>query len=343
MMLKNILTTGITSLCAFFTGCGNGMNMNATEFDWHATDSAPKHYPMEIRQGSFLYHDKSGGLYIPTGATLRSGWGEMVSDHVTGPDKKPLPDALDIYFYSYTENQFYHGKFDLPYDKILELFRAGVEERPERPIYNGIMVGVAPGGAVSVWVKGSRTTEVFFGQAEKVGIEPSLGFDLPFDSQIEADAFNKQVLIDTLSSEALESLKKNGVPFGTWERYRNLYKWVPVYKEGQVPVRNDVVATYLNGEWNMMPAILSPEMENTPRPLPRNLDIRISFGAESLFYMITFEEFELMEAFEKLGANGEKVFMEFDAQVPRENMKIRLFNDKEPKEIIELKKFYVKP
>src|SRR5690606_15234236 len=118
---------------------------------------------------------------------------------------------------------------------------------------------------------------------------------------------------------------------------------VPVYKEGQVPARKDVVATYLNGEWNMIPAILSPEMENTPRPLPRNLDVRISFGSESLFYMITFEEFELMEAFEKLGANGEKVFMEFDAQVPRENMKIRLFKDKEPKEIIELKKFYVKP
>lgn len=52
---------------------------------------------------------------------------------------------------------------------------------------------------------------------------------------------------------------------------------------------------------------------------------------------------QLMSAFEKLGANGEKVYIEFDAQMPRENMKIRLYNDKEARDVIELKKFYVKP
>lgn len=343
MKVKNLITTAVASVCAFMAGCGIGTNKNATEFDWHATDSAPKHYPMEIRQGNFLYHDKSGGLYIPTGATLRSGWGEMVSDHVTGPARKPLPNALDIYFFSYAENQFYHGTFDLPYDKILALFRAGIEEDPDLPIYDGIMVGVAPGGAVSVWVKGSRTTEVFFGQAEKVGIEPSAGFDLPFDSKSEADAFAKQVLIDTLSPEELESLKKNGVPFGTWARYRNLYKWVPAYKDGKYSTDREIYAKYLNGEKYRIPAIFTEDLGNTPRPLPREMKFSVDVGSESLYYIITFEEFELMEAFEKLGANGEKVFIEFDAQSPRENMKIRIFNDKDPKEIIELKKFYVKP
>lgn len=39
----------------------------------------------------------------------------------------------------------------------------------------------------------------------------------------------------------------------------------------------------------------------------------------------------------------EKKYIEFDAQMPRENMKIRLYNDKEPRDVIELKKFYVKP
>jgi len=66
-------------------------------------------------------------------------------------------------------------------------------------------------------------------------------------------------------------------------------------------------------------------------------------------YIIDFEPFELMEAFEKLGSHGEKVFIEFDAQVPRQNMKIRVYNDtipkddKIPREVIELKKFKVKP
>ena len=48
-------------------------------------------------------------------------------------------------------------------------------------------------------------------------------------------------------------------------------------------------------------------------------------------------------------ANDKKVFIEFDAQFPRQNLKIRIYNDvkpkndKTPKEFIELKKFYVKP
>ncbi|MES2824575.1 MAG: DUF2931 family protein [Pseudomonadota bacterium] len=349
MKVTQILKGSLTTLCVFLTGCGNAMNKNATEFEWHATDSAPEGYPMEIRQGDFHYHDKSGGLYIPAGATLRSGWGQDVSRHVTGPRKKPLPDSVSIYFFSYTENQFYHGEFDLPYEEILALFRAGVQEDPDDPIYDGIMIGVAPGGAVSVWLKGSRTKEVFFGQAKKVGIDPSDSFDLPFESKEESEAYAKQILIDTVTPEQLASLKKNGIPFGTWARYRNLYKWAPAYKDGKNSTDKEMVAKFLNGEWYMMPTILTDEVANTPRPLPRHLEFSVDVGDESLFYIITFEEFELMEAFEKLGAHGEKVYIEFDAQAPRQNMKIRVYNDtvpkdaKTPKEYIELKKFHVKP
>jgi hypothetical protein len=349
MTVKRFLTTSITSLFVFLTGCGNAMNKNATEFEWHATDSAPKGYPMEIRQGSFFYHDKSGSLYIPTGATLRSGWGQHVSRHVVGPRKKPLPDSFEIYFFSYTESQFYRGKFDLPYEEILSLFRAGVQENPERPTYNGIMVGVAPGGAVSVWLKGFRTKEVFFGQAEKVDINPSKGHDLPLDSKAEADAYTNEVLIDTVTPEQLASLKKNGVPFGTWARYRNLYKWIPAYKDGKNSSDDKMPVSFLNGEWDRMPTKFSAELENNPRPLPREVKFSVTLGTHSLFYVITFEEFELMEALEKLGANGEKVYIEFDAQAPVTNMKIRVYNEKQLKdskdtrEFIELKKFKVEP
>lgn len=317
------------------------MNKNATEFKWHATESAPEHYPMEIRQGTFYYKGEDHGLYIPTGGTLRAGWGQMNSMHVTGPDKKPLPDRVEVIFFSYAEKQFYHGDFKLPYDQILALFRKAYEEEPDDPYYNGIMVGVAPGGAVSVWVKGSRITEVFFGQAEKMDIHPADGFSLPFESKAESDAYLEKQLVNVLEPEELESLKKNGVPFGTWARYRNLYKWVPSYKDGKVSSDKKMPVHYLNGERNWMPTVLSEEMINTPRPLPSALKFRalIGDGDNSAYYIIRFEEFELMDAFEKLGANGEKVYIEFDAQVPRHLMKIRVHNDKES---IELKKTFIK-
>ena len=328
----------LTTFLLFFTGCSNAMNKNATEFKWHATESAPEHYPMEIIRGTFFYKGQSSGLYIPSGGTLYAGWGIMNSMHVTGPEKKPLPDRVDVLFYSYTEKQFYQGKFDLPYDHILALFRKCYEESPDDPYYNGVMVGIAPGGAVSVWVKGSRVTEVFFGQAEKVNIEPSQGFNLPFDSKAESDAYVLDVLTDVLNPEELASLKKNGVPFGVWARYRKLYKWIPSYKDGRTP-KDTIPVDYLNGESNWIDPILNDEIANTPRPLPRHLKFRAFAGDKSYYYVIYFDEFELMNTFEKLGAHNEKVYLEFEPRAPVQLMKIRVYNEKES---IELKNTRIK-
>ncbi len=343
MKVKTLLTSGLTSFCLLLTSCGGAMSKNATEFDWHATEAAPRHYPMEIIQGTFFYKDQDHGLYIPSGGTLHAGWGVKNSHHVTGPDKKPLPDRVDVVFYSYTEKQFYRGRFDLPYEKILSLFRQAYIDEPSKPYYRAIMIGIAPGGAVSVWLKGSRTTEVFFGQAEKIDVDPSNGFNLPFDSIAESDAYVEGIITDSLDASELESLKKNGVPFGTWSRYRNVYKWIPVYAQGKATTDERMPVSYLNGESYWEPTSFDEEKQNTPKPLPRELKFSVDMGDESVLYIIKFEEFELMDAFEKLGANGEKVYIEFDAQMPRENMKIRLYNDKAPQDVIELKKFYVKP
>src|SRR5690625_6974339 len=84
----------------------------------------------------------------------------MISSHIVGPDLKPLPDRLKITFLSYLEDQFYEGVFDLPYETILSLFKE--QSTNGGPEYHRIMVGVAPGGYVAVWLKGHiKTTEVF--------------------------------------------------------------------------------------------------------------------------------------------------------------------------------------
>lgn len=337
MMDKYLVFGCLTSAFLFLTSCGDVMNK--TEFEWYATESAPEHYPMEIRQGTFYYKGQDHGLYIPSGGTLRAGWGQMISSHVSGPDKKPLPDRVEVTFFSYTEKQFYHGKFDLPYEEILALFREAYKEEPNDPYYDAIMVGIAPGGVVSVWLEGYRRKEVFFGQADKMDIDPGDGFNLPFKSVEQSDEYIQDVLTDVLEPEELDSLKKNGVPFGTWARYRNVYLWAPVYKEGKVPTKKEMNVHYLNGELNSIPTMFTEAMVNIPRPLPSALKFSVAMGNKIILYIIRFDEFELMDAFEKLGSNGEKVYLEFDAQVPRQLMKIRVYNDKE---FIELKKTYIK-
>ena len=153
------------------------MSAEQTRFDWRASDSAPEHYAMKIISGTLRFHGSpnGAGTYVPGGGVISHGWGLGDSTHVTGEALKPLPDKLDITFFSYLEDQFYRGTFDLPYNTILKLFQEE-EAKPKRKTMDGkelsnsykIIVGVAPGGTVAVWMQSRGQKELFFGKAKKV-------------------------------------------------------------------------------------------------------------------------------------------------------------------------------
>lgn len=231
----------------------------------------------------------------------------------------------------------------MPYEKILALFRDGVANPTvfpngsTMPNYSRIMVGIAPGGVVAVWVTGRKTAEVFFGQAQKVELNPSAAFALPFKDKADSDAYMEEGLVEALTPEELESLKKDGIPFGLWARYRNRYDWQPSFSEGHSPDYINVV--YLNGEhinnWVWTDKATSSDL----RPVPRRATFMIAFNEQKVLFTITFDEFETMDAFEKLGANNRKLFIEFEPRMPRTDIRIRVRNDKES---IELRKFVSK-
>lgn len=324
-------STIIISLTLFLlaTGCNNAMSNNVTKFEWDATESAPEHYPMKIISGTFIYKGEAErGLYIPDGGTLVDGWGDSISSHVTGDKYKPLPDRLTITFFSNAENQFYKGEFKLPYDKILALFQEGVAAKNKIPAYSSVMVGIAPGGAVSVWVIGKGGyIEVFFGQAEKVDLNPSVAFALPFEDKAQETWYIEKQLTNVLSPEEIKHLKTNGIPFGLWARYRHLYEWEPVLAEGFTMTY--VGFEFLNGERNDSEGMVS-------RPVPREVAFKTVINDKRRIFFVTFDEFEIMDAFEKLGANNQKVYLEFEPRLPRETTRVRIYNDKES---ITLKKF----
>ncbi len=343
MMLKLILKISITPLLFFLTGCSHAMSKNDTTFDWEATESAPKHYPMEIITGTFIYKDEiERGLYIPSGGTLTKGWGESISSHVVGPKLKPLPDRLKITFYSYTERQFYKGEFALPYDKILALFKEGVAiskagdpAYKDYPVYSVIMAGIAPGGVVAVWVGGrGNYIEIFFGQAEKINLDPSAAFALPFKDKQQSDTYVKEVMEGVLTPAELESLKRDGIPFDLWSRYRNRYEWLPTFGDGYQAEYVNVI--FVNGENERRWFLNDKDVVSKPYPVPNQLTFKTLINGKKVMFEVRFDEFETMAAFERLGANGQKVYLNFEPRLPRSQIKIRLYNDKES---IELKKF----
>jgi len=325
--------------------CSLASSRHQEKYAWDATDSAPEHYPLQIIQGTFYYHGESDkGLYIPSGGTLHDGWGEAVSSHVVGDRFKPLPDRMKIAFISFAEKQFYLGEFALPYEKIESLFRDGVEHPytlpngHSFPMYSRIMAGVAPGGAVAVWVTGKRTKEVFFGQAKKVSLNPGSAFGVSFENKADADAFIAKQVTNSLSPDEVESLKKNGIPFGIWERYRKIYHWRPVFKDGHYP--KDIDIGFLNGEAIAEWTSWKNDDRQSPLPAPGYASFMTSFNDHKVLFTVTFDDAEIMSAFEKLGADGKKVYLEFEPSMPRTDIRIRLYNDKES---IELKKFISKP
>ncbi len=327
------------------------MNKKNTHFPWYAVATAPRDYPMEVTSGTFFYKGQEAGIPIPSGGTLRQGWGESSSVYVGGDEIPPLPDRVKVSFFSYAEKLSYQAEFSLPYDKILSLFQQRQKEAPNESNYTHFLLGIAPGGAMSVWIKGAggRTIEVFFGQAEQVERSPSEAFELPFESTSQSDEYIESALAEAVSPEQLEYIKTHGAPLGAWARFRNLYKWAPAYKEGKGPTEPEMRVLFLNGEKYLVPTRFSEEFSGTPKPLPFHLKLEARAAAEEApYYIIDFEPFELMEAFEKLGANGELVYIELDTKMPTTDLKIRLYNDEEPKkgdekEVIELKKFQVEP
>ena len=118
---KRLALAGAFVFGSLLSACGI---TPTTKFDFLATDSAPEGFPMKIIRGSFIAPD-GYSLSMPSSRRLHHGWGRMVSSEVGGPDLKSLPNRMEIEFFSYTENVFYKGEFELPYDTIVRLFNEG--------------------------------------------------------------------------------------------------------------------------------------------------------------------------------------------------------------------------
>jgi hypothetical protein len=284
-----------------------------TEFDWLASDSAPQNYPMEIIRGSFNYPD-GGSLYIPNGKILDKGWGKSISTHVVGPDLKPLPSSIDITFFSYAEDQFYQGSFDLPYKQILEMFNHPFlsRDKDKEINYHRITAGVAPGGVVTVWVEGKqRRIEVFSGIAEKV--------DLDWSNLTTFDEMTREELVELtvedtrkdLSPEEQTKMASDPVPVERWKSYRKRFNWQPLFTGQDSPELIDIIH-YLNGELDFIEYPLKESFTSELHAVPSDMIFTWEWpvGRPRVFKFY-FDEHEIWTAFEELDKDGLPLFLEY--------------------------------
>lgn len=328
------------ALSGYFTFLLTGCESTMTEYDWLASEAAPKGYPMEIIDGTFLYPGKSHGLYIPNLKLLYNGWGNPVSTHVVGSDKKPLPDRIDITFYSFAEDQFYHGRFKLPYELIYRRFSegyAGLNMDQGTRYFDEITAGVAPGGYLAVWLVGpGKTEEIFFEKAEHIEYDWERFWQRNFgNADLEGRAeFRKSILKGDKFELALNQSENGTLPLDKWSRLRKHYPWEPRFYRLPEPHQN-ITIKYTNGEQYHLRPPYNTEQATAVQPMPTYL----SFRAGSDLFLIHFDEDEMLEAFEAMADGDKRLYLDIAPYVPRTETQIRLRDGED--NIRTLEKFHV--
>ena len=323
-------------LLLLIISCHTSMNQ---KFKWYPTESAPDLYPVNIISAKFLLKDRSG-VAIPSGSDIANGWGAIGQIEIVGNEKKSLPAALQVCWFSYIENQFYQGDFVLPTDTLTKVFNEGFLDsntgKPEQ--YDRIVVGFAPGGYIAVWAKGGQiTTEIAFLKASPLDYDWqkfSHGID-----KLRAD-YITTALNDTLDSN---QRKIAAIPFGWNGKYEGDYR-----KTYSLSITNNLAAnvsgaliSYYDGSAEYHIAQPAANRWNNHLTIPKRIvwewksELGIALGTA-----IIFDETEIIAAFKKLSVEHPDAPITLQTETGPVNYAVSLIL-KNQFDSIELKKYQV--
>ena len=364
-MIKPIIIITLILLALWLTGCWgykakqNKANANAQpEYEWGVAVNAPIGYPIRFYAGRVGGMSIIGELY----SELREpDWGCAFGYESTSMDK--LPKSVDMVWLSYKEDCFYRLKTAIDYEKIAKLFREGFDERfsngkMNHTTYNTVVVGIAPGGVVVLWVGSGYfpIKEIGRYQAEKIALREPEGLDnhqrLIFDKEYAKRLLTNNTIIP---EDFREANKDKPIPFGLWDSYRDhQYQWYPTFEipNGRI---GDVDYQYWNGEADSFfftdfvalegqKDVFTPqELYHDIRKLPLFKEIRFTYKAEDgIKYGVglQFDWEDILATYKKVfGEHPEEVKAHLDIRINRDNtyLTVRLVGDNRKEAFIEPK------
>lgn len=153
------------------------MLVKTEKFEWLAQVGADLTAPMEVVYGDFT-DSKGESQWIPSGEYLGNNrWEDGGGIYVVGDEKRRIPERMSITWFSYAEDKFYTGDFELPQKNIYDLFKKdygtytnddGTESENK---YSTFLLGIAPKGLVTLWISGCAVTEIGTYQAQETHID----------------------------------------------------------------------------------------------------------------------------------------------------------------------------
>ena len=292
------IVMGILSL---FSSCSDKKEKQQEKeklYSWYPSESAPYLYPTTIHVGYFGMPDKST-VYIPSKSLVGNVWGVGQSLHVVGEEYKPLPEAIEIIWLSFTENKFYFVSDWLPKNRLQSLFdMVWLNEQKIEQRYDGLVVGMAPYGMIQIWAVGDgRVTEVCCLHGPEVPVKMS---EFAPKAIINQDEYVQRALKS--EPKVYENLKKNGLPDSLlFENYRKRFNYhiVPKIKMEEVELTN-ITISYFNGEYDVILWERLKENLYSLQARPRKIYINWTAGQEKYEARFLFDEKIILSAFEKV-------------------------------------------
>lgn len=292
-----IIVMGILSL---FSSCSSKKEKREEKeglYKWYPSESAPYLYPTTIHVGYFGMPDKST-VYIPSKSLVGNVWGVGQSLHVVGEEYKPLPEAIEIVWLSFTENKFYFVSDWLPKERLQSLFNTvWMNVRKIEKRYNGLVVGMAPYGMIQIWAVGDgRRTEVCCLHGPEVSVKMS---EFRSRAIISQDEYVKSTIED--EPRVYENLKKNGLPDSLlFENYRKRFNYhiVPEIEMKDVDLTG-IAVHYFNGEYDVILWERLKENLYSLQARPRNIYISWTAGKDQYEVRFLLDEKTVLPAFEK--------------------------------------------
>lgn len=277
---------------------------------WWPTECAPEDAPAFVVGGELTW--PGGSAALPGQRIARNGWGRRGSTRLVGELAKPAPDALALTWFSYREDCAYRGRFPLPQARIAALMAQGVVAGPQRRRvpWDRIVVGMAPGGAVAVWLAaGATTCEVATFRAAPCELPWTRVLDNP---QVPREQHLRQVLADAAPLGSLLAQGETGQPLATWLRRHTRWEWAATVARPAVATR--LVVRGWNGErepWFVDGGFPARAARAAPREL--QLDWTDQAGTRR-GAQVMFDEDEVYRAFGRLAGPGGRLPLSLDLE-----------------------------
>ena len=315
MRIKNILLLLLLIVIVFCKDTNAQNNdKNKTDFGWSASVTSVLDYPIEVHKG-YLATKKEFITAFRNNGVEDDGWD--VDGQTGASGGKIIPTLVSLTWVSYAEKKFWLlDEAALPSDKILKLFQEGfynedrVTKKQVHQTYKHILVGVAPGGVVVVFLTGLwHRVEIGRYQAKETFVDVNEFYDNP--SEHTQQGFYDRLFEITLKPEMQERIKKDGIPLGLWDTYRERYNWrfdVQFYKEGD-NITDPLHIAYINGEEEILKPKEELVIRNTALPKLARLYF-INNWCEAFF-----DPDELVAAFKKVTQGNPKAAVTIVAKV----------------------------